>query len=79
LLSFGKASEIAVDRRPVEKKFLTPVVADEPESLVVHDPFNPSLRHNALLSSLSSLPSQEWLSAITTPGRSTLRLTAAAE
>jgi hypothetical protein len=42
LLSFGKASEIALDRRPVEEKLLTPVVADEPEPFVVHDPFNPS-------------------------------------
>ena len=63
----------------MEEELLSAVVADEPEPFVVNDPFDPSLRHNALLSSLSSLSSlvsrQEQLSAITAPGYGTLRLT----
>ena len=60
----------------MEEELLSAVVADEPEPFVVNDAFDPSLRHDALLSSLSSLVSrQEQLSAITAPGYGTLRLT----
>jgi hypothetical protein len=39
----------------MEEELLSAIVADEPEPFVVNHPFNPSLRHNALLSSPSSL------------------------
>ena len=59
LLSFGQPSEIALYGGPMEEELLPAVVANEPEPFVVNDPFNPSLRHNDLLSSLSSLSRQE--------------------
>jgi hypothetical protein len=42
LLSFGQPSEVALHCGPMEEELLPAFVADEPEPLVVNDPFNPS-------------------------------------